>query len=223
MQRVQAQDAGLDNRAPARVIHFDLPAQPLAAALEAYGNLTRLSVLAQSSLLDDRVSASVSGDYSAADALQRLLVGTGLTARFTDADEALIVSLAAVPQLSVPTPPATIAASAIDGVLANGDNRLYAAMIQTRVTEALCASPETRPGSYRLVVRLSIDGTGAVVMSSVVGSTGSPARDESIRQVTLALAMDGAPPPMLKQPVTILIRPNGNGVNTDCAQFGERG
>ncbi len=224
MQGAQAQNIVSNHHASPGAIHFALPAQPLGDALKVYGNLTQLSVLAQSKLIDNRVSAPVYGDYSADDALQRLLIGTGLKASFTDVDEAVIVpQLASVPPPSATAPSATIAASAIDGVLADGDNRMYAAMVQTRVTEALCKSPQTRPGSYRLVVRLRIDNVGSVVMSHLVGSTGLPERDAAIERTLLTLEMDSAPPSTLRQPITLLMRPYGNGVDTDCAQYDERG
>lgn len=214
----------VDEGAPSGTRHFELPAQGLAEALKAFGSTTSLSVLVQSSLLERRTSAPVAGDYSPREALQRLLVGSGLEAHFTSADEAIILM---VPQQSqqpgVPTPPAAIAASSIDGVMLSGDYRAYAAMVQTRLTEALCDSPQTRPGSYRLVAQLRIDDTGAVIASRVVGSTGRASRDAAIERAMQTLVFDSAPPAALPEPVTILLRLHGDGVDTDCAPLDERG
>src|ERR1700722_9178143 len=57
MQGAQAQNIVSNHHASAGAIHFALPAQPLGDALKVYGNLTQLSVLAQSKLIDNRVSA----------------------------------------------------------------------------------------------------------------------------------------------------------------------
>src|ERR1700744_71121 len=86
----QAGSAGPGNDALAGTIHFDLPAQPLAEVLQAFGRMTELVVIAPSPLLDGRTSAPLSGDYAPREALQRVLAGTGLEANFTGVDEALI-------------------------------------------------------------------------------------------------------------------------------------
>ena len=224
MQGVEAQEAGVEEGVTAGTLHFELPAQPLAEALKAYGSMTSLSVLVQSPLLERRTSAPVAGDYSPRDALERLLAGTGLEARFTSADEAIIVMPPqSLEPATVASPPAAIAASAIDGAMTDGDYRAYAAMVQTRLTEALCDSPQTRPGSYRLVAQLRIDGTGAVIASRIVGTTGLAARDAAIERAMRTLVLDSAPPAALPEPVTILLRAHGNGVDTDCTAVDERG
>jgi hypothetical protein len=222
----RAQKVDLKPGASVAAIHFDLPAQPLADALDAYERLTRLSVMAQTRLLAGRTSAAMNGDYSSHEALQRLLAGTGLDANFTDLDEAVIVpspSPAPSSPLSPPTvPPLTVAASDIDGVMDAGDFRAYAAMVQTRLTDALCASPQTRPGSYRLVAQLRIDASGAIVASKVVASTGLPSRDAAIASAMQAIKLDSAPPAALPEPLTILLRPHADGIDTDCSQFDQR-
>jgi TonB C terminal len=217
MPDVQARD-GDSNPASNVTMHFSLPAQPLANALLAYGRISRLSVLAQSSLLDNRLSAPVEGNYSSVEALQRLLIGTGTEARFKAGDQAVIVPLPLDKPNAVLDPPVTIAISEIDGAV-DLDNRRYVAMVQTRVTEALCASPLARPGNYRLVAQLRIDGAGDMTVSRMAGSTGSLARDTAIKEAIGAMLADWPPPPTLTQPITILMRPHGNGVDTDCAQF----
>ncbi|MBH1984684.1 MAG: STN domain-containing protein, partial [Burkholderiales bacterium] len=58
------------------IVRFDLPAQPLDAALVAFGEVTGYSVLVSSQLAAGRVAAPVRGDYTPAEALQRLLAGT---------------------------------------------------------------------------------------------------------------------------------------------------
>jgi hypothetical protein len=225
-QRATAQDIA-DASAPApstAVIHFDLPAQPLAQALHAYGRLTQLLVMAQTSLIAGHMSTSVSGDYSPRDALQHLLAGTGFEASFSHQNEAIILPASPTADPSSSQAPATASSPAvdavdIDGVMKGGDHRAYAALLQTRLTQTLCASPLTRPGTYRLLVRLGIDPSGAVVAPQIVESTGDPARDTAIEQALRVLILDTPPPPALPQPITVLLRPQGNGVDTQCSQF----
>ncbi|WP_434115639.1 TonB C-terminal domain-containing protein [Paraburkholderia caffeinilytica] len=204
-------------------MHFDLPAQPLAQVLQAFGRLTELVVLAPAPLLDGRISAPLSGDYLPREALQRVLEGTGLQADFTGTDEALIVAAPQNDEVAPAVVPDATGTLAIDGIADDGDQRAYAAMIQSRLTEALCALPLTRPGSYRLVAQLRIDDEGELVAAAVVTSTGLSARDAAIERAIRTLRFDSPPPRGLPEPVTILLRPVGKGVHIDCSQSGERG
>lgn len=216
----RAQTVGLNPGPQADVVHFDVPAKPLAAALQAYGQAAKLSVLIDSSLLAARTSAAVEGDYPPRDALQRLLDGTGLQVTFTSANAAIIVALAQAMQPPATVPTGVIAASAIDGL--DGDAS-YAAQVQTRLNQALCSSPLTRPGSYRVVVQLRIDESGSVLASKVIDSTGDTGREEAIARAARDLSLDSGPPATLQQPVTILLRPLGNGVMPDCPPLDGRG
>lgn len=222
VRSAQAQDAGRGSRTSAGSVHFDLPAQPLAQVLQAFGRQTELVVLAPAPLLDGRISAPLSGDYLPRDALQRVLEGTGLQADFTGPDEALIVATPETVQAAPAGAPEVPGALTIDGISDDGQ-RAYAAMIQLRLTEALCARPLTRPGSYRLVAQLRIDDEGELVAATVVTSTGLPARDAAIERAIRTLQFDSPPPSGLPEPVTIMLRPVGNGVHIDCPQPDERG
>jgi hypothetical protein len=214
VQGALAQNVSLNNGASASAVHFELPAEPLADAIAAYGRMTGLSVLVGTKLLEGRVSAAMSGDYSPREALQRLLAGTGLQASFTSVDAAVLVP---APQSSPPVPPDSNSAPPIAGTQMDGaDYRAYAAMIQTRLADALCRFPQTRPGSYRLLVQLRIDGAGAIVASQLVESTGIPARDSAIEREIRSVTLDSPPPAGLQQPVTILFRQQEDRVNTDC-------
>jgi hypothetical protein len=218
----QAQNVSLNPVTSAAVIHFDVPAQALASALQAYGQTARLSVLIDSSLLDTRTSAPLDGDYPPREALQKLLDGTGLQVTFTSANAAIIVASPLLSSMQAPAtvPSGIIAASAIDGL--DGDAS-YAAQVQSKLNQALCSSPRTRPGNYRVVVQLRIGDSGSVIASKVVDSTGDPVRDEAIARAAHDLALDSGPPATLRQPVTILLRPLGNGVVPDCPPLDGRG
>ena len=74
---------------------FDIPAQPLGEALVQFGLQSGLQVVADGSLTAGRQSAGVSGTHSPAEALSRLLAGTGLTFRFTTSTTVLLEALPA--------------------------------------------------------------------------------------------------------------------------------
>ncbi|MEE4450538.1 TonB-dependent receptor [Novosphingobium resinovorum] len=74
---------------------FNIPAQSLREALLIFGQQSGLQVTAQGPLVEGRTSAAVSGTLSPAEALSRLLTGTGLTFRFDGADA---VRIEPVPQ-----------------------------------------------------------------------------------------------------------------------------
>ena len=85
--------SGMD-AAPAASRYFDLPAQPLDAALVAFGEATGYSVLVSSELAAGRMAAPVRGDYTPAEALQRLLAGTQLGVRFSGRNAFTLLALA---------------------------------------------------------------------------------------------------------------------------------
>nr|WP_224019386.1 TonB family protein [Burkholderia vietnamiensis] len=96
-------------------------------------------------------------------------------------------------------------------------------MLQAHLIDALCAQPAAVPGSYRLVAQVRIDNRGTVVAVNMVASSGSAARDAAVLHALRALKLDDAPPADLPQPVTILLRPEGNGVHFRCPPAASRG
>jgi len=85
----QAQAAGQRN--------FDIAAQPLTEAIMQFGRQSGLQITVDTTLVEGRSSAGVSGTHPAAEALSILLRGTGLTFRFTSRTTAV---LELVPQAS---------------------------------------------------------------------------------------------------------------------------
>jgi len=217
--RAQQTDDGARRQEPR--LHFDLPAESLELALRAFGRISELAVLAPAPLLAGRTSAAVNGDYSPREALDLVMEGTGLQAEFMGTNEAIIV---ARPE-AVASPLAASAASAawpIDGIDDDADRLAYAGMLQARLTQSLCEQPLTVPGGYRLAAQIRIDDKGTVVAASMVASSGMASRDALIMRALRSLKLD-APPDDLPEPVTILLRPAGNGVHISCPQPGGQG
>lgn len=74
---------------------FDIPAQSLASALMRFSRETRLELFYSAELAQGKVTQGVSGKMAPAEALSRLLAGTGLTFRFSNATT---ITLEPVPQ-----------------------------------------------------------------------------------------------------------------------------
>lgn len=194
------------------VLRFDLPLQPLDAALVAFGELTGYSVLVSSHLAAGKLAAPVRGDFTPAEALQRLLAGTQLGARFSGSnaftllalsDEAPVAAAAPVPTGSVTAAPALQA---------------YAAVLQRSLTRALCRLHPDAFGRYRLAFQLWLDERGKVRQVRLLEPSGVAQRDSDVLARLRSLLMDGAPPAGLPQPLTILLTPRPDP-DTDCAPY----
>lgn len=72
--------------AHAHAFRFDIPRQSLDSALVAFSAVTRTQVLVAGELTRGVQSPGVAGSFGQNEALSRLLAGTGLSARFVDAD-----------------------------------------------------------------------------------------------------------------------------------------
>ncbi|MFH0302314.1 STN domain-containing protein [Bradyrhizobium sp. 31Argb] len=185
-------------------IRFDIPSQSLSAALSRYGDLTGREALYDTSLAAGRASGEVLGVLTPNEALQRLLAGTNLSARFLSENAFVLM----------PTAPSARQATTQEPSAAH---RRYYGLIQETVLDALCQSAVTRPGQYRIVVALWIGSTGRIEKSQRVGSAGSGTIDRQI-DVTLASVRLREPPPAdFAQPILIVLVPQAPGVTPGCA------
>lgn len=86
-------------------IAFDIPAQPLATALIAFGKQANVQVLTAGCTIVRFRSPGASGALSAQAALERLLQGTGLQYSFTQAGTVVVKPRASSPAQRAGTPP----------------------------------------------------------------------------------------------------------------------
>ena len=193
-------------------VRFDLPAQPLDAALVVFGEMTGYSVLVSSQLAAGRMAAPVRGEYTPAEALQRLLVGTQLGARFSGSKAFTLLALAG--EASAPAP----AAAPGEPVAAAPALQAYAAVLQRSLTRALCRLHPDAFGRYRLAFQLWLDERGKVRDVHVLEPSGVAQRDRAVLARLRSLLMDGAPPSGLPQPLTILLTPRPDP-GADCAPY----
>jgi hypothetical protein len=193
---------------PMAPIAFDVPAQPLASALETYGSLSGLQVVYESSLARGRLSTVVKGTFTPEVALRMLLAGTGLSPRYMAADGFVLVPDPAARD----TPQSTLSPLA--------ENEYYG-RIQAGLRQVFCTDERARLGGYRIAMSLWIGGSGAVRRSALLDSTGNIALDATLDQAIRNMNIGESPPTGFTQPIIMIITPD---VMRDCvtAQIGAR-
>lgn len=203
--------------APVVRIEFDIAAQRLGDAIDAYSKATGLDILIDGQHAQ-RSSSAVRGTLTAQEALEAMLAGTGLQARHANATS-VVIHAARVPgngaSQALPE-----AAGMEESGFKEGEvlHQSYAARVQQALRSTLCASAETRPGSYRLALQLRLDARGAVERFRLLSTTGDVARDAAVQGRVRSLAIDSPPPPTLPQPLVVLLLPEGPGAESDCSQ-----
>lgn len=175
-------------------MRFNIPAQPLETALEAYGAATRLQILYETSMAEGRRSAEVKGALSREAALHQLLIGTGLDFTYTEERAFTLIYARQVSTRSIT------------------DFDPFLGGVQTRILSVLCRNSETRPGAFRIALQLRIKPDGRIERPILLGSSGTSRRDASIADVLTNLAIDEVPPADMPQPITMVLHagaPNG--------------
>ncbi len=188
-----------------QAIPFDIPSQPLEAALDAYGAASHVQILYEAALAAGRRSAAVRGIYAPDEALRLLLARTGLD--FDGTEERAVTLVPARASLSVPD-----AGRPVPGVA--GFDHFLGGM-QAGILAALCAESGARPGAYRLALQVRIAPSGTVLHPVLLSSTGSPARDAAIVDSLADLAFSEGPPAAMPQPITLVMTPGGRGETCD--------
>lgn len=96
---VQAREMAIEPeqlaQAGERRIRFDIPAQPLPQAMNAFGRQAGMQVTGAAAVTAGVQAQAVSGDYTAGEALARLLAGTGISFSFSDDRTVVLEKIAA--------------------------------------------------------------------------------------------------------------------------------
>lgn len=192
---------------PVMQYRFDIPAQPLAGALDRYAVVTGQPVLFPSVLVDGVVSGTVAGTYTPQSALQEMLAGTGLV---VEAITAGIVQ--------------TFVLKAASGVSSGGNRSndqailAFDAHVQSQVLHALCAHEATEPGNYRMLLQFEVGASGRITHIAVLTPTGSTNRDAMIVNALEQVKIAHALPAGLKQPTTMLFLPRSQTAGNMCTK-----
>jgi hypothetical protein len=195
-----AQSAEDDNK-----VAFSIPAQPLVSAISSYSDATGNQALYDASHATGRRSNNVQGMMTAAEGLDRLLIGTGLTARFV-AKGRFVVTLSAT--------------NSMQQVTLTPSHRRYYGLVQQGVLDALCPLSEGRPGHYRMIVSLRVAASGGVERARRVGTAGAVDADQKIDAALGNIRFREAPPEGFAQPIRILLSPELPDGTPVCAKAG---
>jgi hypothetical protein len=199
---------------PGEPIKFDIPAQPLAGALQLYGQTTGIQVLYESNSAVRRTSSAVQGKFAADAALNLLLTGTDLKVRYIRPD---VITLALPNADDSGVTSSTDSPASLDlslGTLrirgsSDGDDsaRLqdYSRSVQMDIQNALRKNARTRDGSYRAVLDLWIDSTSTIERTELFRSTGDHERDAAVASTLRGVTMSRPTPANTPQPVRVVI------------------
>jgi hypothetical protein len=194
-------------------IRFDIPPQPLGAALFAYTRDAGAEVFVDDVLIAGRQSAPLHGAYDPEMALRTLLAGSGLAIRRA-APKAFTLVAIATREPSPDRPPAWSSDRTQLG---------FYASVQAAVTGMLCSRLDTQPGRYRAALAVWIDPAGVIARVRLL----SPNVEGATRQALLAgikgLRLGEPPPAALAQPVIFVVLPRAPGATGDCQPTMEAG
>lgn len=194
-------------------VDFDIPAQSLALALDAYSAATGIVAVYNGNLAIGRRSGGIRGRYAPQIALRLLLSNSGLAAQYTTPGAFVLVSAPA--ESAIVKTPSEIGLIAL--ARQDAAERRYSGQVQSSVTQSLCAAPKTRPGDYRLAMSFWIGPSGEIANLKLLGSTGDQQRDAAIIGMLRRLRLDGGPPhPSMAQPFTMIMLPRSTGGAIDC-------
>jgi hypothetical protein len=186
---------------------FDIPSQPLAAALRAYGEVTGLEFFYDGSLSIGRQSTAVKGTFTPMAGLKVLLRGTGYIARATDIANAVTI----------------VSAPSLAPVHATFDRyQPYFAALQARLSEALCNNDKVVFGGEEVTFRFWIDSSGVISYAEFLGSSASDGWRREIAARVHGLHIGKAPPAGLPEPLTMVIYPAAADEATGCSSNGSR-
>ncbi|HTJ03339.1 MAG TPA: TonB-dependent receptor plug domain-containing protein, partial [Methylovirgula sp.] len=137
-------------------VNFNIPSQPLASALAAFGRQSGVQVSLDAAVSEGIMSQPVVGRYSPEAALQRLLSGTGIAFRLTSDRTAVLASAP-----TGPVPDGTVQLDAVDiGGLGGGPIDGYVANTGTTAMKTNTPLLET-PQSISVVTPHQIQQQGA--------------------------------------------------------------
>lgn len=198
---------------PLGPVKFDISAQPLVEALQAYSVATGVQVMFETSSASGFNSSPVQGEFTPEAALQMLLADTDLRVRYTRAN-AITVSPNSAPDAD--RPPAHALASAdmalgtlnVSGGTDSGDrSRMgeYIGVVQADIQRALKKAGKARGGDYKAEVKLWIDQSRTVQRAELSRSNGDRDRDASVASALQGLVLSQPVPANTPQPLRFMI------------------
>lgn len=186
---------GIVSEPVGRSMLFNIPAQSLQTALDAFGEQTRFAGLYSAASIKGLMSAPVSGRYTPDVALRLMLERTGLEVHYTAPDAFVLETIIA---------PNTVERNAV-----------YDGMLQAGVRDVFCREPAIAALSYRIALRFYVDIKGRITQALLLDSTGDTGRDKAILQALKKVDL-GRGPANTSLPFFMLILPQQLATDGDC-------
>jgi hypothetical protein len=197
---------------PAGPVRFDIPAEPLIAALQAYSLQSGVQVMFETASAAGYQSAPIEGDFAPEVALRALLANTDLRIRYS---RPTAITLAPASAPNPDDPPAHALAPAdmtLDTLRVNStpDADLhrfddYIGAVQADIEKALKKVTQTRHGDYRVAVKLWVDPSRMIQRAELQGTTGDHGRDGAIVNALRGLVLSRAAPANTPQPMLFML------------------
>jgi hypothetical protein len=197
------------------LITFNIPAQPLATALQAYGERAGVQVLYESRSAVGRQSSAVEGKFTRDEALNLLLLGSGLQVHYTKPDAITLALPSSMIDENNPPPvdPLTGADLSIGELRVHGSAKSsdlsflqdYSESVQADIQAALRKNAKTRSGNYRVVVDVWIGSARTIEKAMLLQSTGDKEKDTAVVAALQGLTTSRPVPANTPQPVRVAI------------------
>jgi TonB family protein len=184
---------------------FNIPAQPLDAALAQYFRVTGVQLLYDSTLTAGYRSAAVKGTYSPREALRLLLRGTGLVVRYSRANAAIITKPNAV--LDSPLVPLgrVVVRERITTRIAPIERIAYYQQLEEEFQSRLRNDKRAGRMNFSIILQLAVDEDGKVNDLRIMRGSGDGKIDRMLLEI-LANAIVSPPPAGLVQPLAIALK-----------------
>ncbi len=184
---------------------FDIPAQPLDAALAAYFRATGVQLLYDSAITAGRRSAAVRGHLTAREALARLVAPAGIAVGYTDGDAAILTLVPADTRAPVPLGRVVVRDAVRAPAASPLDRLVYYRRLEEQLTAWLGSDPRTGQLAFAATVAIRINAAGRISEVQVARGTGSARTDRLLAQVLAQAAVEG-PPAGVAQPLLVTVR-----------------
>lgn len=189
-------------RSDERII-FDIPAQPLDAALAQYFRVTGVQLLYDSAVTAGRRSAAVRGPHAPREALRRMLVGSGLVARYSRSNAAIIVPAADRSRSPLVPLGRVVVREAVAPPRVSPLERItYYDLLEEELQARLRTDRRTDRLVFKVVIALRVDQNGQLRDVRIRRSSGRGAVDRIVIDV-LGGAAVVRPPNGLPQPLMV--------------------
>lgn len=190
---------------------FNIPAQPLGSALEAFSAVTGQQLIYDSRLADGRRSRAVVGIYRPEAALRMMLDGLDLTIRYTGPRDIAIVPIsAAATRGNAAAARSTLSLDVIRVEVPPGhglraDYSRYGQAVRAEIRRSLARDALTAGRSYTIQLDIWIAPDGKLRRSAMLRSSGQRKLDGEVVRVLGAVAIGTAPPEGMPQPIRVTI------------------